>query len=74
MQLETLKKKADMLFRNVDKDSLSDTHWHANDLNHLLPGYKTLKSRISPCNLKEQQSVYVQIMNTNMYDILSNFV
>jgi hypothetical protein len=56
MQLEPLKKKADM-FRNVDKDSLSDTHLPANDLNHLLPGYKTLKSRISPCNITEQQSV-----------------
>jgi hypothetical protein len=63
-----------MLFRNGEKDLLSDTQSHPKDLNHRLPGYKTVKSRISPCKSKEQQFVYVQIMNTNTYDILSNYV
>jgi hypothetical protein len=67
-------KTADMLFRNGEKDLLSDAQSHAKDLNHRLPGYKTHKSRISPRKLKEQQIVYLQIMNTNMYDILSNCV
>jgi hypothetical protein len=67
-------KKADILFRNGEKDLLSDAQSHAKDLNHWLPDYKTLKSRISPRKLKEQQFVYIQIMNTNMCDILNNCV
>ena len=55
VQLEPLKTKADMLFRNGEQDLLSDTQSHPKGLNHRLPGYKTVKSRISPCNLKEQQ-------------------